>query len=81
MMTLACESFGEDISHLKIARHTGKRYNQSLKSISNEVAIHLNMLGALMEDRIGGNVNDTCIISIKRSKGTLSKTKLNMEPV
>jgi hypothetical protein len=81
MMTLACEGFGEDISHLKITRHTGKRYNPSLKSISNEVAIHLNMLGALMEDRIGGNVNDTCIISIKRSKGTLSKTKLSMEPV
>jgi hypothetical protein len=81
MMTLACESFGEDISHLKIARHIGKRYNPSFKSISNEVAIHLNMLGTLMEDKIGCNMNDTCIISIKRSRGILSKTKLSKEPV
>ena len=81
MMTLACESFGEDVSHLKIAGHMRKRYNPSLKRITNEVAIHLNMLGALMEDRISGNVNGTCIISIKKSRGTLLKTKLSKEPM
>ena len=80
-MTLARESFGEDVSHLKIVGHMRKRYNPSLKRITNEVAIHLNMLGALMEDRISGNVNNTCIISIKRSRGILLKTKLSKEPM
>jgi hypothetical protein len=81
MMTLACESFDEDVSHLKIAGHMGKRYNPSLKHITNEMAIHLNMVGAFMEDRISGNVNDTCIINIKWSWGTLLKTKLGKELV
>ena len=69
------------LSHLKIVGHMHKRCNSSLKSIMNEVTINLNMLGVLMEDRIDGNVNDTCIINIKRNRGTLSGGKLSKEPM
>jgi hypothetical protein len=34
-----------------------------------------------MEDRIDGNVNNTCIIGKKRSRSALLKTKLSKEPV
>lgn len=40
---------------------------QSNKCFTNGMTIHLNMLGALMENRIGSNLNSTDVISIKRS--------------
>ena len=47
----------------------------------NEVAIHFNMLRALMKDKIGDKMNSTGIISKKRSGSALLKTQLNKKPV
>lgn len=40
-----------------------KRGSFSFKRLTDEVAINLNMLSALMEDEIDWNVNDTSVYS------------------
>jgi hypothetical protein len=50
-----------------------------LKMMTNEVAIELNVLGALMKNIIMGNVNSTTIVTVNRSTGGLRSTNVNQE--
>jgi hypothetical protein len=47
--------------------------------MTNEVAIELNVLGALMKNIIMGNVNSTTIVTVNRSTGGLRSTHVNQE--
>ena len=78
-MSLSSQSFGEDISHLEIKRDMRKRYHSTFQSVSNRMTINFNVLGALMENGIGGNLNSTSVISMKRSRSSLRKPKLLKE--
>lgn len=77
LMSMPCESLSENICHLKIGRDLRKRNNPRFKSLTNEMAINLNMFGAFMEDEVGKNVNYTIIIYMKRSRTAMRKNKLN----
>ena len=75
-MPLSSQSFGEDISHLEIIRDVRKRYHPTFQGVSNRMTINLNVLGAFMENGIGGNWNSTSVISMKRGRSSLRKPKL-----
>ena len=78
-MSLSSQSFGEDISHLEIRRDMRKKYHPTFQSVSNRMTINFNVLGAFMENRIGGNLNSTSVISMKKSRSSLRKPKLLKE--
>ena len=75
-MPLSSQSFGEDISHLEIIRDVRKRYHPTFQGVSNRMTINLNVLGAFMENGIGGNLNSTSVISMKNGRSSLRKPKL-----
>ena len=75
-MPLSSQSFGEDISHLEIKRDVRKRYHPTFQGVSNRMTINLNVLGAFMENGIGGNLNSTSVISMKNGRSSLRKPKL-----
>jgi hypothetical protein len=75
-MSLSSHSFGEDISNLEIGRDVRKRYHSTFQGVSNRMTINLNVLGTFMENRIGGNLNSTSVISMKRSRSSMRKPKL-----
>ena len=75
-MPLSSQSFGEDISHLEIIRDVRKRYHPTFQGVSNRMTINLNVLGAFMENGIGGNWNSTSVISMKKGRSSLRKPKL-----
>ena len=64
-MSLASQSFGEDIRHLEIRRDVRKRYHPTFQDVWNRMTINLNVLGVFMENGIGGNLNGTSVISMK----------------
>jgi hypothetical protein len=76
LMPLLDHSFGKDISHLEIKRDVRKRYHSTFQDVPNRMTINLHMLGTLMENRIGDNLNSTGVISMKRSRSSLRKPKL-----
>ena len=78
-MPLSSQSFGEEINHLEIKRDMRKRYHPNFQSVSNRMTINFNVLGAFMENGIGGNLNNTIVISMKRSRSSLRKPKLLKE--
>jgi hypothetical protein len=45
-------------------------------SFSDEVQVDLNMLGSLMQDRVGGEVNGTDIVTIDHCSTTKRAAKL-----
>ena len=58
-------SFGEEVGGL-ISRGNKEKTNMATGNmLSYEVAINLNILGAIMEDIIMGNLNSTLIVTIK----------------
>ena len=75
-MSRSSHCFGEDIGHLEIQRNVRTRYHPTLQGISNRMKIDLNVLGAFMENGIGGNLNSTSVISMKRGRSSLRKLKL-----
>lgn len=77
---LSCHSLGEDVSDLKIRRNMRKRDNTIVYGFSNRMTVHFNMLSTLMVNKISSNLNDTSIISKKRSRLRLRKIKLSEKP-
>jgi hypothetical protein len=75
-MLLSRHNFGEDISYLKIKRYVWKRYHPIFQGVANRITINFNIFGAFMENRIGGNLNNTCVISMKWGRSGLRKPKL-----
>ena len=53
-----------------------KRYHPTFQSVSNRMTIKFNVLGAFMENGIGGNLNSTSVIDMTRSRSSLRKPKL-----
>jgi len=53
-----------------------KRYHSIFQGVANRMTINLNMFGVFMENRIGGNLNSTSIISMKWGRDDLRKPKL-----
>ena len=56
-----------------------KRYHPTFQTVSNIMTINFNVLGAIMENGIGGNLNSTSVINMKRSRSSLRKPKLLKE--
>jgi len=54
-MPLSSHSFTEDINYLEIGKYMRKRYHSIFQGVANRMTINLNMFGAFMENRIGGN--------------------------
>ena len=70
---------GEEISRLKLGRQV-MGDNGALKMISEEEGINTNMLGQLMLDRIGSNLYDAGVITVKHSWARRSDTKSDKKP-
>lgn len=43
------------------------------------MTIDFNVLSSLMEDRFGGDLDDTCVVSMKRNKMCQNETKFSEE--
>ncbi|RVW67734.1 hypothetical protein CK203_063291 [Vitis vinifera] len=76
LMLLSSQSFGEDISHLEIRRYVRKRYHPTFQGVSNRMKINLNVLGTFMKNKIGGNLNSTSVLNMKRCRSSLRIPKL-----
>ena len=73
-------SFGEDISKL-VNRRDGEQLEIAfLEMLASDVAIDLNVLGAFMEDIILSNIDNTPIITIKRSGSGLWSIHVSQKP-
>ena len=71
---------GEDISRL-VNRADGEQLEIAFPEIlASDVAIYLNVLGAVMEDIIMSNVDSTTIVTIKRSDNGLWSIHVSQEP-
>ena len=55
------ECLGEDICNLVLCGNW-KEMDQARLDLIDHVAVHLNMFGSLMEDKIGGNVHSWDIV-------------------
>ena len=75
-MSLSSQSFGEDISHLEIRKDVRKRYHPTFQGVSNRMKINLNVLGTFMKNKIGGNLNSTSVLNMKRCRSSLRIPKL-----
>ena len=64
-MTVTRENLGKYVSSLMFGGNVRKSNLLTNKCFMNGMTIHLNMLGALMENRIGNNLNSTGVINIK----------------
>ena len=73
-------SLGKDISKL-VSREDGEQLEISfLEMLASDVAVDLNMLGAFVEDIIMSNVDNTTIVTIKRSGSGLRSIHVSQEP-
>ena len=71
---------GEDISRL-VNRADGEQLEIAfLEMLASDVAIDLNVPGAIMEDIIMSNVDSTTIVTIKRSDNGLWSIHVSQEP-
>ncbi|KZT75343.1 hypothetical protein F511_47632 [Dorcoceras hygrometricum] len=66
----------EDICHLKVARNMWKRNSMSLKRLTIKWQATSICFLRVMEDGISSNVDNTCVICMKRSRIMLRKPKL-----
>ena len=64
MMALTCHGFGEDICKLESSGDVSKGDNLAVKSISDEVAVNLYVLCALMVDWVCGNLDGASVVSM-----------------
>ena len=73
-------SLGEDISRL-VNKGDGEQLEISfLEMLVSDVALDLDVLGAFMEDIIMSNVDNTTIVTIKRSGNGLWTIHVSQEP-
>jgi hypothetical protein len=79
-MALSCHGFFEYVNYLEINENMRKRYNTSVQGFMNRMTDYLNMLHTLMVNRVSSYLNGTSIISMKRSRIRLRKTKLSQKP-
>ena len=64
-------SLGKDISRL-VSRGDGEQFKIAfLEMLASDVVVDFNVLGAFMEDIIMSNVDNTMIVTIKRSGSRL----------
>ena len=71
---------GEDISKL-VNRVDGEQLEIAfLEMLASDVAVDLNVFGAVMEDIIMSNVDSTTIVTIKRSDNGLWSIHVSQEP-
>ena len=75
-MTVSCHGFCKHINYLEGSRNIRKRNNMRVQGFPNRMTVHLNMLCALMINRISSNLNSTSVVNIERSGIRLRKTKL-----
>ena len=74
-------SLGKDISRL-VSRGDGEQLEiPFLEMLASNVAVDLNMLCAFVEDIIMSNVDNTTIVTIKRSDSGLRSIHVSQEPV
>ena len=79
-MALSCHGLREHVSYLEINGNMRKRYNTSVQGVPNRMTVYFNMLHTVMVNMINSYLNDTSIISMKRSRIRLRKTKLSQKP-
>lgn len=65
---LLSDNIGENIRNLSISRYMRKRNHSCIKSFTSKIAVHFDMLGALIIYRVGSCVNCTDIVSMKWSR-------------
>ena len=73
-MMLLYHGFCKHIRYLEGSRNIGKRNNMRVQGFPNRMTVHLNMLCALMINRISNNLNSTSVVNIERSRIKLRKT-------
>jgi len=59
-------SRGKNIRNLKLSIDVGDWYNMVIINLTKRVTIYLNILGLLMKNWICNNLNNSCLIRIKR---------------
>ena len=74
-MAVTRENLGKDDSSLMFDGNVRKSNVLMNKCFTNEMTIHLNMLGALMKNEIDNNLNRIGVININRSWSKLWNTK------
>ena len=74
-MTLSCHGFCKHINYLEGSRNIGKRNNMRVQGFPKRMTVHLNMLCALMINKMSSNLNSTSVVSIERSRIKLRKTR------
>ena len=74
-MAVTRENLGKDDSSLMFGGNVRKSNVLMNKCFTNEMTIHLNMLGALMKNEIDNNLNRIGVININRSWSKLWNTK------
>lgn len=67
-MSAVCQNFFQVISCLKVGTNMWKFDNTMTECISDIKAIYFDVFYAFMVDRIGSNLNDTFVISMKWSR-------------
>ena len=73
-------SLCEDISRL-VSRGDGEQLEITfLEMLASDVAVDLNVLGVFMEDIIMSNIDNTTIVTIKRSGSGLWSIHVSQEP-
>jgi hypothetical protein len=65
--------FGKNVSQLVVSGYERKRYYLGFHKIMNKVMFDVNVLGTRMLDRILGNVDGTCIVTVN-NHGILSES-------
>ncbi|CAL1376188.1 unnamed protein product [Linum trigynum] len=65
--TLGTQTFSKHISNLQMETDLDRRNLARLNTFTDKVAVHLNMLGALMKHRISSYVKGCLIVIVKRS--------------
>ena len=74
-MALASHDFCKDIINMEVTGNTRKKNDTSVQCFLNRVTIHLNILCALMINKISYKLNSTSVIIMKRSGIRLGETE------
>lgn len=77
------QSLCEDISKLQSTANVARRDKTRSEGISNEMTVNLNMLRTFVKNGIGGNVNGSLTVGIKRNRmwnGNMKIPKKMMDP-
>lgn len=75
IMVGACHCFHKEVRQLILNSNMCK-INSFGNMLTDEMAVHFNMIGSLMKDRIVGNSDNTCIITKEGSKSHNKNSQL-----